>query len=74
MFSGRQKEYYFTEGYWVRSSADANWLSYLDFSGVTPVYSGLDPQLKFLLVKISNVSFNAFCVGKILSSTLPPYF
>lgn len=39
-----------------------------------PVNSGLDPQLKFLLVKVSNVSFNAFCAGKILSSTLLPYF
>lgn len=74
MFSGRQKEYYFTKGDWVRCSADANWLSYLDFSGVMSVNSGLDPQLKFLLVIVSNVSFNAFCVGKNLSSTLPPYF
>lgn len=47
MFFGRQKEYYFTEGHGVRSSADANWLSYFDFSGVVPVNSGLDPQMKF---------------------------
>lgn len=80
MFSGRQKECYFTGRYWVKSSADANWFCYLDFSkvmifnGIMPVNSGLDPQLNFFLVKVSNISFNTFCIEKILSSTLPPYF
>lgn len=71
MCSGKEEKYYFTEGHWVRSSAVANWLSYL--GGVMPVNSGLDPQLNFFLVRDSNVSLNIFCVGTILLSILPPY-
>lgn len=71
MFSGKEEKYYFTEGHWVRSSAVVNWLSYL--GGIMPVNFGLDPQLKFLLVKDSNVSLNVFCVGTILLFILPPY-